>query len=426
MKLIIGYGKTGRSAVQFFEKTAQPYRCVLNEENSINTDDLQYLDKVLPLSSIEPAYFEGCHECLISPGLDPHVIRKQLGEKDLSRCVNDIELFYRHAKAPIIAVTGTNGKSTVVTWITSLLEAAGVSVLLGGNIGIPALDLLFQPVPDYYVLELSSYQIELFQDFQCEVAVLLNMTPDHLERHGSMEEYTRVKRSLLARAKNTVVEGEQEDSVKGSAVGEYQLSTVTNEFSLLCDNQKVLSTKDMQLKMKQNALNALFVLAVSDTLNVDRTAAVMALSSFSGLPHRCEVVPSCDGVLWINDSKATNVAATVAAVNGFLACPNIKLTLILGGQPKSKDYSALVGILDQKSVNIAVFGDAVQVVLNSFSASVSVYTSLDKIVADLRERSEEGDVILFSPGGASFDRYLGFEKRGEHFKSLVRECQDAP
>jgi len=365
-----------------------------------------------------------------SPGVAlAHPILSEAVEAGIE-IVGDIELFCREAQAPIVAITGSNGKSTVTTLVGEMAKAAGWQVGVGGNIGLPALSLLQSPA-QLYVLELSSFQLETTHSLKAAAATVLNVSEDHMDRYPlGMQQYRAAKLRIYENAKVCVVNADDALTMPvrgadarcvsfGIDFGDYHLNKQQGNVWLRVKGEKVLNTAEMKLVGQHNYTNALAALALADAVGLPRASSLAALTQFNGLAHRFQLVHEHQGVRWINDSKATNVGSTEAALNGLQVSGT--LWLLLGGDGKSADFSPLTPYLQGDKVRTYCFGrdgDA----LASLRPEIAVRTetlrqALEQIVPQL----QSGDMVLLSPACASLDQFRNFEQRGEQFAQLAKE-----
>lgn len=347
--------------------------------------------------------------------------------------VGDIELFARAANdvgVPVIGITGSNGKSTVTTLVGEMAKAAGLRVGVGGNLGPASLSLLRDDV-QLYVLELSSFQLETTRSLHCKAATILNLSQDHLDRHGTMEVYGRIKATIFNRCEHSVVNRDDAAVMALSpkkcttfgtdkpSVGQYGLAETARGLSLFFGNEVVLAQSELKIFGLHNAANALAALALADAAGISREASVRALKAFAGLPHRCEFVAEVNGVSYFNDSKGTNVGSTVAAING-LPSPIIWLA---GGQGKGQDFSELGEPLARKGRAAVLFGEDAGRIEKDIAGALPVYREADMFAALKRAQgiAVSGDRVLLSPACASFDQFKSYVDRGEKFRAAVRE-----
>lgn len=344
--------------------------------------------------------------------------------------VGDIELFCREAQAPIVAITGSNGKSTVTTLVGEMARAAGWQVGVGGNIGLPALQLLEQPA-QLYVLELSSFQLETTSSLHAAAATILNVTEDHTNRYPfGLQQYRAAKLRIYEHADLCVVNADDALTMPvrgadarcrsfGVDVGDYHLNRQQGETWLRVDGERVLNTREIKLVGQHNYTNALAALALADAVKIPRASALTALTTFTRLPHRFQMAFEHNGVRWINDSKATNVGSTEAALSGLTV--EGTLHLLLGGDGKSADFSPLVPYLQGECIRLYCFGrDGQQ--LAALRPEIAEQTeTMEQAMRVIAERVKPGDMVLLSPACASLDQFRSFEQRGDEFARLAEE-----
>jgi UDP-N-acetylmuramoylalanine--D-glutamate ligase len=370
---------------------------------------------------------------IVSPGIaDSDVLLKRARKKKLE-VLSDIELFAREAKAPFAAVTGSNGKSTVTTLLYHMCRADGRSVLAGGNLGKPALDLLAEDTPDIYVLELSSFQLQRTESLPAEVAVLLNVTPDHLDWHADEDEYRNAKYRVYREARTAVVNRADE---KATDAAEHIDNIVTfgldepedgqygirrdddDELYLACGDTLLIAISDMKMVGIHNQANALAALAAGDLLGLDTGAMLQVLSEFPGLPHRMQFVARKGAVDYINDSKATNVAAAVASIESIEG----SVVLIAGGEGKGGDFIELAAVLEGKLRAAVLLGTDAEAIADAIDTVMPVYFARDMndAVCQAASYAESDDTVLLAPACASFDQFDNYGARGDAFSSAVR------
>ena len=389
---------------------------------------------------------------VISPGVpldDPFVMALRQARVEI---LGDVELFARAAAAPVIGITGSNGKSTVTTLVGDMAVAAGLRAGVGGNLGTPALDLLDNEA-QLYVLELSSFQLETTETLKLAAATILNVSPDHLDRHGSVERYTAAKARIYAHAQTAVVNRDDRATHSGAhlarrivsfgldqpAPGHYGLIEQGGELWLAAPPEgntealagtrpqasssrfppsPLLRLASLKIQGLHNAANALAALALADATGIPRGGSLRALSAFKGLPHRCEWIADVGGVTWINDSKGTNVGASLAALHGFSG----PLLWLGGGQGKGQDFTALRGPLKDKARAAIVFGEDAARIERDLGGALPVrrVPDLAAAVAEARKLAQAGDRVLLSPACASLDQFRNYEDRGAQFAALVR------
>ncbi|MGR8946873.1 MAG: UDP-N-acetylmuramoyl-L-alanine--D-glutamate ligase [Gammaproteobacteria bacterium] len=433
--IIFGMGMTGMSVAHFLN--ANGLNFVLADTRdippSINQLDANFPAREKYFGNMDTLDVSKYDELIVSPGLP-------LSEPLVNRAVDaglpvigDIELFYRHARAPIIAVTGSNGKSSVVTLVTEILIEAGHRVQCGGNIGVPALELLSRDTPDFYVLEVSSFQLETVDKFAPQIAAILNISPDHLDRYACMDDYVAAKLNIFNNATQCVVPRHDRlidiDAIKAPCVSfglragkntNYSLQTDGKNQFLHTRDGRTIDVKGIRLQGLHNLENVLSALAITDLVGVPLSAQVRVLGNFNGLEHRTELVGEWQGVRWINDSKGTNVGATAAALRGCLTDGNG--ILIAGGVGKDADFTELQQPIEQSTRAVILFGQDAQTIAAAITASIAVHfvSDISAAITRAQEISRPGDTVLFSPACASFDMFANYQERGKIFKSLVK------
>jgi len=352
--------------------------------------------------------------------------------------VGDIELFARAVDAPVVGITGTNGKSTVTTLVGRMAERAGIAVRVGGNLGEPALDLLTAAkraaVPtELYVLELSSFQLEATASLSLKAATVLNVTPDHLDRYASVEDYAAAKARIFARCDTAVINlddplvvamprpGQRtlSFSLRASIGADYAVATRDDQWWLTRREEALLPVGAMRIKGLHNAANALAALALGEALGLPLPAMLAELESFAGLPHRSQWVAEVNGVTYINDSKGTNVGATVAAVSGMTG----PLVMIAGGDGKNQEFGALAEAFRGKVRHVVLIGRDAPAIAAALQGVTSTQScgSLQEAVKAAASAARPGDTVLLSPACASLDMFRDYTHRGTVFAQAVKE-----
>lgn len=427
--VIIGLGMTGLSCVDFFMARGVTPRVMDTRVAPAGLDKLP--------EAVE-RYVGGLNEdwlltadlIVASPGI-------ALAHPSLSAAadagveiVGDIELFCREAQAPVVAITGSNGKSTVTSLVGEMAKAAGMNVGVGGNIGLPAL-MLLDPERELYVLELSSFQLETTSSLRAVAATILNVTEDHMDRYPlGLQQYRAAKLRIYENARACIVNaddaltmpvrGADERCISfGVDVGDYHLNRQQGETWLRVKGEKVLNVKEMKISGQHNYSNALAALALADAAGLPRASSLKALTTFTGLAHRFQLVLEHNGVRWINDSKATNVGSTEAALNGLHL--DGTLYLLLGGDGKSADFTLLSRYLTGDNIRLYCFGrDGAQ--LAALRPDVAVQTeTMEQAMRQIAPQVVPGDMVLLSPACASLDQFKNFEQRGDIFARLAKE-----
>jgi UDP-N-acetylmuramoylalanine--D-glutamate ligase len=430
--LVLGLGRTGLSCARYLRRKGLEVRVADTRAEPPGATALreQVPDAELHTGAFVSSLLDDVAQIVISPGLS---LREPVAVEAVRRglpVVGDIELFARDTRAPVAAVTGTNGKSTVTALLAELASAAGHPAAAGGNLGAPALDLLEQPVPSLYVLELSSYQLETTHSLRTTVATVLNVTPDHLDRYDSIDDYAAAKARIFDGCEAAVINADDERVCAmprpGQRVISFSVRDTGADYSLMRVPEPVLASRGeplmavsaMKLRGEHNAANALAALAMSEVLELRRGPVLDALAAFGGLPHRAQWVADVDGVRYVNDSKGTNVGATVAAVAG-LAGP---LVLIAGGDGKNQDFSGLRQAFAGKVRHVVLIGRDAPAIAAVLDGVCGTERALDmrEAVAAARAIARPGDTVLLSPACASLDMYRDYAHRGDEFAAAVR------
>ncbi|MDO5090046.1 MAG: UDP-N-acetylmuramoyl-L-alanine--D-glutamate ligase [Cardiobacteriaceae bacterium] len=360
---------------------------------------------------------------ILSPGVDS---RKAAIASSHAQKINDIELFALLNDKPVYAVTGSNGKSTVVTLLAECLRHAGKRAVLCGNIGRPVLEALFaeDAEADCYVMELSSYQLEFCPSLSPDVGAVMNVTPDHLDRYGSFIAYADAKANLVRQADISVLNADdafcrsmanEARQVRWFALGDNHAENRVEQGEFYLHNEAVMPVSALTLQGAPNHANVLAVLVMLDVIGVAPDEVRAVLETFAGLPHRMQLVAEQSGVRYINDSKATNIGAAAAALSGLTA----PLHLIAGGVGKGQDFNDFAKVIATSSVrHIFLIGKDNSEMQQAFAKAGLAFEdcgTMDRAVARAREVALSGDIVLLSPATASFDQYSGFAERGQAF-----------
>ena len=438
--LVVGLGTTGSSCVRFLRRLGVRVSAVDSRAAPPAAAAIAgHFPKVpMTLGSLAPAALADADVVVVSPGVAAEEPLLQAARRRGLPVMGDIELFARAvegAHARIVAVTGSNGKSTVATLAALMLAAAGMRVAAGANLGTPALDLLDE-APDVYVLELSSFQLEFTESLRSNAAAVLNVSPDHMDRHGSLERYAAIKARIFRNAGVAVVNRDDARvaampaglarpparvvgfTLDAPAPGDYGLAQADGQPWLSRGARRLMPLARMRLRGLHNAANGLAALALGESLGADIEPMLSSLASFTGLAHRCQWVAERDGVTWINDSKGTNVGATLAALEGLPG----PIVLLAGGLAKGGDFRPLAPVLRAKARALVLFGrdaDAIAAAVEG-AAPINRVDSLDEAVVAAKNMARSGDTVLLSPGCASFDMFRDYADRGERFMDAVR------
>lgn len=423
--IILGLGKTGLSCVNYFLRRGVTPMVLDTRANPPGAQQLA-AGVELRCGPLDPELLTQAELIIASPGIALATPALQAAAAAGVEIIGDIELFVREAKAPIVAITGSNGKSTVTTLVGEMAVEAGVAVGVGGNIGIPALDLLLTPA-DLYVLELSSFQLETTHSLQAAAATILNLSEDHMDRYAGMADYLAAKQKVYVGAKHILCN--RDDMATAPVVGQLWQSFGLDEQAygrvvrdgqlyLAVAGEPVLAVERLHIVGAHNQMNALAAMALCDAVAIPRAAQLAVLERFTGLPHRCQFVREHLGVRWVNDSKATNVGSTLAAVAGLAEAVQGKLILIAGGQGKGQDFAPLQALLGTQIDQMLCFGQDAQL-LCELGPQAERVADLTAAVRRAQQLAQPGDWVLLAPACASLDMFKNFEVRGQQFTALV-------
>jgi len=437
--LVVGLGKTGLSCVRHLRRLGRRVTAVDSRPSppALSAVSKEFPEVRVTLGGFPRQAFQGVDDIVVSPGVS-------LAEPALEQAVaahipvcGDIELFARAVGAtPVIAITGSNGKSTVTTMVADMLRMDGRCVGVGGNLGMPALSLLDGERPEVYVLELSSFQLETTDSLEPRVAALLNVSADHMDRYADVDQYARTKARIFT-GRGAMVLNRDDARVAAMArddreaifytlgvprAGEFGLRQGRHGDTLSFGETPILAADKLTVAGLHNVANGLAAMAVASVLGVRHETMARALQDFRGLPHRCQLVAEAGGVRWFDDSKATNVGATVAAIVGLVGDLGGRLILIAGGDAKDADFSALAEPL-ARHVHLALLigRDAGRIAAVAEGAVEIVHAEGMADAVDIAHaRAQSGDGVLLSPACASFDMYTSYEERGDAFAAEVR------
>ncbi|STY96118.1 UDP-N-acetylmuramoylalanine--D-glutamate ligase [Moraxella atlantae] len=465
LHVIVGLGKSGLSALNYLHQRG--YRVAATDGGQPSNAHALPQGVITRFGGLDDELLAQAARIVISPGIDPFLPMFDVPRKNGVPIVSDIQLFQAECQArqiPIVAITGSNGKSTVTTLVGQMAQDAGLAVGVGGNLGTPALDLLAQPL-ELAVLELSSFQLQTVSDLGAQVATILNISPDHLDRHGDMQHYQQAKQRIFDGAHAAVVNRDDPASIAltphdiptisfGSDLPNHQSQSQSQpvhyglahddngEIWLVRGQTRLLHERDLPIKGQQNLLNALAALALGELAGLPLASMLTTLRQFAGLPHRCQYVGQMAGLNCYNDSKGTNIGSTIAAVVGLgkvYAPKGKKLAVILGGQGKGQDFATLAQPLADYASVVYLIGEAAQQIGDDLQrAGLKVTTDISRsnaadvfmvhsgtlaqAVADAKVHAEqlaELGVLLLSPACASFDQFSGYSDRGEQFIALI-------
>ena len=426
--VVAGLGITGLSVVNHLRKL-HPELTVRVIDTRENPPGREKLDPTVELhtGSWNKEWLLGADLVVVNPGIALATAEIQQVIQQGISVVGDIELFAWTVDAPVIAITGSNGKSTVTDLTGVLANAAGVKTAIGGNIGVPALDLLNDPA-ELYVLELSSFQLETTSSLAPVASAFLNLSEDHMDRYEGMDDYRQAKLRIFHNAKCAVVNRDDKATYPdqsdvrlvsfGLDAGEFGLTEHQGRIWLTDNGEPVIATDELALVGRHNTANVLTVMALLKCAGVDYTLALEELKSYSGLTHRCQVVADNRGIKWINDSKATNVASTLAALSGLNYSGT--LHLLVGGVGKGADFSDLAPALASLRVKLYCYGEDGEQFM-PLHPSATLWSGIAEIVESIAPSLQPGDMVMLSPACASFDQFRNFMARGDAFTELAKQ-----
>ena len=433
--LIIGLGKTGLSCARFLIEQGHAVAIMDTRQNPPYIDIVhnELPEVLIHKTGLNLKLMLKSEVIVLSPGVDPRLSEIKAVRKHNIEIIGDIELFARSINQPVIAITGSNGKSTVTTMLTEMAIMAGKDIKVGGNIGIPALDLIADSEPDFYILELSSFQLETVSSLNAYASVVLNISPDHLDRYDDIEQYQKTKAKIHIGSGVIIVN--RDDNLSCNCAVGFQNKTgftlhkpVGNDFGIdeeggvtyLAQGMvKLLPVSDIKVTGDHNISNVLAALALGNAMQLPMKTMLEALKQYSGLAHRCQLVAEENGIQWVNDSKATNVAASIAAIKGLGYGRNI--VLIAGGVAKEQGFSDLTPFFDLHLKSLLLIGQDAKKIseVTAINIPQEIARNMSDAVKKAKKIATKGDVVLLSPACASFDMYDNYEKRGDAFIEAV-------
>lgn len=436
LKIVVGLGKTGFSCVRYLVNKGFEVAVCDSRENPpcIEQFKTEFPNVPIVLGKFDETFLNQASELIISPGisLQNPAISLQIARK--VSLIGDIELFVREAKAPIVAITGSNGKSTVTTLVGEMAKNAGINVKVGGNLGTPALDLL-DAKAELYVMELSSFQLDTTSSLAAAAAVVLNVTPDHMDRYENFAAYLKSKQKVYHNCNVAIINRDEPNCYsdiklppKIISFGLQNNNALPNSLGIENGfikyvNKKLCKINELRIKGLHNVANAMAALALGYAISLPEDAMLKTLQEFPGLAHRCEWVASKDNISWYNDSKGTNIGATEASIKGLGEDIAGKIILIAGGQGKGADFSLLKDVVKKYVRTLILIGEDASKIANALNNTTKIIfaDSMQEAVELAANESQSGDVVLLSPACASFDMFKNFEQRGEVFVACVQQ-----
>jgi len=429
--LIFGAGLSGMSVIEYCLAQDKNVRVIDSRELPPNAKQIKSLlaSTCVSFGEIKQEWIKSAEVIVLSPGVSPNMPELQQAKMNGIEVIGDIELFVRNVTKPYIAITGSNGKSTVTMLTKEILESQGLKAVACGNIGEPVLNVINDDV-DIFVIELSSFQLETCHSHSPLSSVVLNICDDHLDRHESIQQYAEIKSSIYNNAAQKI-KPRDKSALKylDSSQSDISFGVDTpneNNYGILDDatgrwlvrgERKIIRSSDLTLLGETGELNVLAALALTQSLITDEPKMLKSIRNFKGLAHRCELVIEHNDVQWIDDSKGTNVGATVSAIEGF----NQSLILIVGGVYKGGSLEDLRSAVRNKVSSVIVFGQDKQVFIDALNdcAVVIQANTMHECVQLAYKLAEPSQAVLFSPACASFDMFINYIERGNAFKSEV-------
>ena len=435
-RIVVGLGKSGMSLVRFLARQGVSFAVADTRENPPELAALRrdYPQVEVRCGELDVEFLCRADELYVSPGLALATPALQAAAARGVKLSGDIDLFARNAKAPIVAISGSNAKSTVTTLVGEMAAAAGKRVAVGGNLGMPALDLLSDDV-ELYVMELSSFQLETTHQLGAEVATVLNVSEDHMDRYSGLPAYHLAKHRIFRGARQVVVN--RQDALTRPLMSDglpcwtfglgapdfkaFGLREENGEKYLAFEFQNLMPVRELKVRGAHNQANALAALALGHAVGLPFDAMLSSLRNFTGLEHRCQWVRELEGVSYYNDSKATNVGAALAAIDGLGMDMDGKLVLIAGGDGKGADFSGLRDSVTKYCRAVVLIGRDASLIADALGDAIPQVraASLDEAIAQSRALAQSGDAVLLSPACASFDMFKNYEERGPLFARAV-------
>ena len=433
-RIVVGLGKTGLSVARHLYRQGEPFVMADNRDipPGLNNFKKEFPQLRIFTGAFTEQLFAGVRQIIVSPGVDTRDPAIQAAVDQGADCIGDIELFANANEVPVVAVTGSNGKSTVVQLVTEMARASGLCAYAGGNIGTPVLDLLEKEDAQLFVLELSSFQLESTRSLQPRVSAVLNVSADHLDRHESLKRYARIKSRIYGHAGSSVVNQDDKLVMQMKTSGHvthfglgrpadqgFGLVQRDTRSYLAQGNHCLLATHELKMQGESGILNALAALAIGNCMGLSMQKMLSVLASFKGLPHRLSRVGDSHGVTWFNDSKGTNIGASVASLKSL----DSNVILLAGGVFKGGDLAHFRTYVAHHAKHVILFGQDSDLLHRALNDAVQIHSadSMRDAVLKAQALSVAGDKVLLSPACASFDMYADYIERGTDFENCVRE-----
>ncbi len=438
LQVIVGLGKTGLSCAKHLAAQGCEIAVTDSRDNPPGLDAIrqEFPTITLSIGQFDAALCAKASRLIVSPGVSLHEPAIAAAIAQGIPAIGDIELFAQAAKAPIVAITGSNGKSTVTSLVGEMAQAAGLNVKVGGNLGTPALELLSAVEPDLYVVELSSFQLETTYSLRASAAALLNISEDHMDRYQDFGEYLRAKQRIYQGCAIPIIN--REDPLTWQNLGlenpisfglnapeaeNFGLGQQGDAWFLMRGQEALIETKAIKIRGRHQLANVLAALALGQAVTLPMSAMISTLRKFQGLPHRCQWVANYHGVDWFNDSKATNVGAAQAAIEGLGKESAGKLIVIAGGLGKNADFTVLRDSMKHYVRLLILIGQDAPLIALALKDSVAIKwaQNMEEAVNIAHQHAVIGEAVILAPACASFDMFANFEQRGEVFMQAVKK-----
>lgn len=444
-KVIVGLGSTGLSCARFFHAKGIPFKVV---DSRFSPPGLAVFEVEFPFAEVELGGFNeatlmAAEELVVSPGVSLATPEIAKAIKTGVPVTGDIDVFRRYCKQPLVAITGSNGKSTVVTLIAEMAQRAGLNIGVGGNLdgraSMPALDMLSSETRQLYVLELSSFQLETTQHLNADIAAILNVSEDHMDRYDSMSDYRGAKLRIFDGCRLVIINRNDESTLPQQGFSGEVISIgldvpLANEFGIrnldgrewiVKGDAELIALDEIKLVGRHNVANAMVALAVALQVGIEADHAVETLRKFQGLPHRCQWIRALRGVDYYNDSKGTNVSATCQAITGVAEKVTGSVFLIAGGLAKEADFGPLIPLLRSHVAQVVLIGRDGPMIAEAIGDAVptAFADTLEDAIGVCQARAAAGDAVLLSPACASQDMFKDFAHRGRVFAATVEGLQ---
>jgi len=442
--LVLGLGESGMATVRWLKAHGANVRVADSRETHANVAMIQqtWPDIDIHMGEFDEGIFKDVAFAVLSPGIPLSMPVIQQAIKHGLKVVGDVELFaqYRSPKAKVIGITGSNGKTTVTTLVGEMCKAAGLKTIVAGNIGLPVLDALMMSVPDVYVLELSSFQLETTESLVLDAATMLNLTEDHMDRYETFQDYAIAKARIFYHAKCQVLNRDDAWSMlmlrpklkqvtfglstDTADQGDFSLIEQEGDLWLSEGNQPLMNLGSLRITGLHNASNALASMALCRQIGIEHPPILQTLYAFKGLPHRVEFVANIDEIDYFDDSKGTNVGATCAAIAGF----NQPIVLIAGGDGKGQDFQPLADVVQGKVMAVVLIGKDADLIESALiETQIPMYHAIDlpEAVNIAKKMAKAGDAVLLSPACASLDMFKNYIHRAEVFVDAVQRLKQS-